>query len=141
MSDGNKPYKHRRSQLTAGASILQKLLERGNDDLSKQFLRWKLWRQWSEYTTPTIAQVSEPVSYHKGTLYVWVKNASWHQQLVFLRDQIRDQINTKLGTNYVKRIHFTMDRRSVPKDHEDRSQLTTDYDNLKEKIDQGDSEL
>lgn len=87
MSDGNQPYKRRRSQLTAGASILQKLLERATTTYQSKFAL-KLWRQSSEYTTPTIAQVSELSVITREPYTFGLKYASRHQQLVFLRDQL-----------------------------------------------------
>ncbi len=104
----------RKGKLTASSNVLQNLLESGKSPLSDQFLRWKLWARWKEIVGPSIAEQTDPVGYRFGTLYVWVKNSSWMQQLIFMQETITNTINTKLGETYVKNIRFTMDRRSVP---------------------------
>ncbi len=78
------------------------------------FIRWKLWKKWPDYVGPTMAAISEPVGYQRGVLFVWVKNSAWMQQLVFMREHMRDTINKKLQQEYVKEIRLTMDRKSVP---------------------------
>jgi len=106
----------KKSNLSAGSDVLQALFENGKSELSVQFIRWKLWKKWSEYVGPTMGQISEPVGYRRGVLFVWVKNSSWMQQLVFMREPMKDAINKKLQQSYVKDIHLTMDRKSVPAD-------------------------
>jgi hypothetical protein len=106
----------KKSNLSAGSDVLQALFENGKSELSVQFIRWKLWKKWSEYVGPTMAGVSEPVGYRRGTLFVWVKNSTWMQQLVFMREPMKDAINKKLQQPYVREIHLTMDRKSVPAD-------------------------
>jgi predicted nucleic acid-binding Zn ribbon protein len=108
-----------KSKFSLGSEVLQKLFESGNNPLSEQFMRWKLWARWSEFVGPTIAQNTEPVGFHRGTLYLWVRNSSWMQQLTFMRDHIQQTINKKMGKNFVKNIRFTLDRREVPAGNQD----------------------
>lgn len=129
---GKNPKK---PKMSSGSEVLQALFENGKSALSVQFIRWKLWKKWSEYVGPTMAAVSEPVGYQRGVLYVWVKNSTWMQQLVFMREPMRDAINKKLQQEYVKEIRLTMDRKSVPADamasqelKESISQLMKDED-------------
>ncbi|WP_374034091.1 DUF721 domain-containing protein [Bdellovibrio bacteriovorus] len=77
-------------------------------------MRWKLWAKWEEVVGPTIAKNAEPVGFQRGVLYVWVRNSSWMQQMIFMKDPIRDTINQKFENNFVKYIKFTLDRREVP---------------------------
>ncbi|MFP5518906.1 MAG: DUF721 domain-containing protein [Bdellovibrionia bacterium] len=109
--DSNKKY---RSKMKAGSEVLQSLFENGKSPLSEQFLRWKLWAKWPEVVGPTIAKNAEPVAYKNGILFLWVKNSTWMQQMVFLRDQIQTTINQKMNQNFVRSIRFTLDRRDVP---------------------------
>ena len=106
----------KKTNLSASSDVLQALFENGKSELSVQFIRWKLWKKWTEYVGPTMAQISEPVGYRRGVLFVWVKNSSWMQQLVFMREPMKDAINKKLQQSYVREIHLTMDRKSVPAD-------------------------
>lgn len=84
--------------------------------LSGPFLRWKLWMKWPEVVGETIAKSCEPVGYSRGCLYLWVRNSSWMQQMVFMREDIREIINRKMGADFVRVLRFTLDRREVPAD-------------------------
>ncbi|MFM6928723.1 MAG: DUF721 domain-containing protein [Bdellovibrio sp.] len=115
-SNGFKPKK---GKLTLGSEVLQRLFENGKSPLSEQFMRWKLWAKWEEVVGPTIAKNAEPVGFQRGVLFVWVRNSAWMQQMIFLKDQIRDTINQKFENNFVKHIKFTLDRRDVPHDDQE----------------------
>lgn len=121
MSNDYRPPK--KSNLALGSEVLQALFENGKSPLSQQFIRWKLWRKWEEFVGPTMAQASEPVGYQAGVLFVWVKNAAWMQQLVFMREPMKETINKKLQTNYVTEIRLTMDKKSVPRNEADAQEL------------------
>ena len=110
MEHNKKP----KPRFSAGSEVLQSLFENGKSPLSDQFLRWKLWASWKDVVGPTISQNAEPVGYSRGTLYLWVKNSSWMQQMTFMKDPIQETINQKLGKKFVHAIRFTLDRRSVP---------------------------
>ncbi len=88
-----------------------------------QFIRWKLWKKWSEFVGPSMGAVSEPVGYQRGVLYVWVSNSAWMQQLVFMREHMRDAINKKLEQEYVREVRLTMDKKSVPRDAQASDEL------------------
>ena len=77
-----------------------------------------------------MAQGSEPVGYYRGKLYVWVKNSAWMQQLVFMREPMKDAINKKLQQEYVREIHLTMDRKSVPGDAQGTQELKESLSSL-----------
>ncbi len=110
MSYGKKPKK----QLSVGSEVLQSLFENGKSPLSEQFMRWKLWAKWEEVVGTTIAKNAEPVGLHRGVLYVWVRNSTWMQQMIFMKDHIRENINRKFDNNFVKYIKFTLNRHEVP---------------------------
>lgn len=77
-----------------------------------------------------MAGVSEPVGYHRGVLYVWVKNSSWMQQLVFMREPMKDAINKKLEMKYVHEIRLTLDRKAVPADAQETQELRDSLSSL-----------
>lgn len=84
--------------------------------VSDQFLRWKLWLTWKDVVGASIAEYTEPVSYNNGTLWIWVKNAAWMQQMTFMADVILNTIEHKYRKGYVKELRFTLDRRGIPAD-------------------------
>ncbi|WP_347358265.1 DUF721 domain-containing protein [Bdellovibrio sp.] len=122
------PKQKPKGKLSIGSEVLQRLFENGKSPLSEQFMRWKLWAKWDEVVGPTIAKNAEPVGFQRGVLYVWVRNSSWMQQMIFMKDPIRDTINQKFQNNFVKYIKFTLDRREVP------TQDQTDFKEMISKI-------
>lgn len=114
-----------KGQLRGTTEVLQSLFENSNSPLAGPFLRWKLWKKWSEYVGPTIAEVTEPVGLRRGTLFLWVRNSSWMQQLLFLREQIKKSINEKIGSNQIRAISFTLNRNLVPTDPGEQAELKT----------------
>ncbi|MFN7262990.1 MAG: DUF721 domain-containing protein [Pseudobdellovibrionaceae bacterium] len=123
-------FKKRSSQLTQSLDVLQSLLAKGKDPLSLQFLRWKIWKKWDEFAGPSIAAVSEPVGYRSGVLSIWGKNASWMQQLVFMREPLKTKINSLLEFQYVREIHLTLDRKSVPADAQVAEDVRSSLDKI-----------
>ncbi len=115
--------KDRESKLTGTAEVLQGLFENSNSPLRGPFLRWKLWKKWPEFVGASIAQVSEPVGFREGKLIIWVKNSSWMQQMIFIKDQLRDTLNTKLGGQEIVEIQLTMTRNLVPVDQQEKQEL------------------
>lgn len=111
MDSSNKP----KAKFSVGSEVLQSLFENGKSPLSEQFMRWKLWAKWEEVVGPTIAKNAEPVGFQRGVLFVWVRNSTWMQQMIFMKDHIRDTINQKFENNFVKYIKFTLDRHEVPR--------------------------
>jgi predicted nucleic acid-binding Zn ribbon protein len=108
----------KKKDLVAVSDVLQGLLENSKLPIAEQFTRWKLLRKWDEVVGPTLAPHTLPVSFQRGTLYIWVKSSAWMQQLAFAAAPLKDKINSYLGRQYVRRIRFTLDRRSVPEDNE-----------------------
>ena len=117
MDSNQKP----KGKLSIGSEVLQSLFENGKSPLSEQFMRWKLWAKWEEVVGPTIAKNAEPVGFNRGVLYVWVRNSTWMQQMIFMKDPMRETINKKFSANFVRMIKFTLDRREVPA--EDQSEF------------------
>lgn len=107
-------YSKRKGTLTEVSSILQTLLEKSRNPLSDQFLRWKLWYNWKDIVGEAISKKCLPAGYRDGVLWVWVKNSVWMHHLLFLREDITDAINKKIGRHFVKMIRFTLDRHEVP---------------------------
>lgn len=104
-----------KSKFKTSAEVLKSLFEeKAGGPVSEQFLRWKLWLNWKDIVGPTTAEYTEPVSYHNGILYLWVKNSSWMQQMTFISETIKVTINQKFKKDFVKEIRYTLDRKNTP---------------------------
>lgn len=130
MMTGNFRPKRKSDKLQTGSSVLHRLFENGQTPLSVQFIRWKLWKKWPEFVGQSIGSASEPVGYYRGTLHVWVKSSTWLQQMVFMREAMKEAINKKLSMDYVTEIRLTLDRRSVPADAETSEELRKSIESL-----------
>lgn len=103
-----------KTKFNTGAEVLQKLLEEKAGPVSDQYLRWKLWLSWKEVVGPTVAQNAEPISYHQGTLWLWVRNSVWMQQMSFMTEPIKNSVNQKFRKDFVREIRLTLDRKQTP---------------------------
>lgn len=100
------------------SDVLQTLLQNGKSPLAEQFIRWKVWNSWGEIVGEQIAKHTLPVSYLKGELYVWVDHPARMQELTFCISELGFKINQFCRKKWVRRIRFTLDRKSVPKPEE-----------------------
>lgn len=107
----------------AASDVLQSLLQNGKSALAEQFIRWRVWNSWADIVGPQVAKNTLPVSYVKGELYVWVDHPARMQELTFCVVEIAKKINAFCGKRWVKRIRFTLDRKSVPKPEETAEDL------------------
>lgn len=113
--------KSKKPQLAS--DVLQTLLQNSKSPLAEQFLRWKVWNSWGEIMGEKIAKHSVPVGYQKGQLYIWVDHPARIQEFRFIVKEIMYKINEYCGKRWVRRIHFTLDRKSVPKSEESAKDL------------------
>jgi predicted nucleic acid-binding Zn ribbon protein len=114
MSESRTKSKKHKSTLKEPAQVLEQVLMNNKSPLSDQFLRWKLWRKWDSVVGPTIAAQSMPVGFVNGVLYVWVKNAVWMQEMLFLAGPVKEKVNTFAGKNWIKSVRFTLNQHEVP---------------------------
>lgn len=125
MADAKNNYNkfRKRSTLTSASDILQGLLQNSKTPLSDQFLRWRLWQQWSDVVGPTISSQCRPVGFDNGTLLIWVEHSVYIQQLNFITKELTFKVNDYVGRHWVKRVRFTLDKKAVLTEEEQRKQL------------------
>ncbi|MFH0844240.1 MAG: DUF721 domain-containing protein [Pseudomonadota bacterium] len=68
----------------------------------------RIWRVWDEVVGPGIAINAQPLWIKKGRLRVRVTDSIWLQELEFVRENIREKLNEKLGRAAVKKIEFRL---------------------------------
>lgn len=104
-----------KSKFNTAAEVLKSLLDsKKGGAVSENFMRWKLWLNWSDVVGKTMSDNCEPIAYHDGTLWLWVRNSVWMQQISFMLVPIKNTINEKYKKGYVKEVRLTLDRRTVP---------------------------
>lgn len=104
-----------KTKFKTGAEVLQKLLEEKAGPVSDQYLRWKLWLSWKDIVGATVSENAEPISYHQGILWLCVRNSVWMQQMSFMSEAIKQTVNQKFKSNFVKEVRLTLDRKLTPR--------------------------
>ncbi len=108
-----------KEKFNTSAEVLHKLLEDKAGPVSDQYLRWKLWLSWKDVVGPTVADNSEPIAYHRGVLWLCVKNSVWMQQMTFMLEPIKHSVNQKFKAGFVKEVRLTLDRKLTPSSNDE----------------------
>lgn len=73
------------------------------ESATEEFRTMKLW---AEVTGTYITKVSQIEKVERGLLYVKVKNAAWRNELMFKKASIIEEMNKRLGKEFIKDIIF-----------------------------------
>jgi len=93
--------------------LLHKLLRRA--EASYRDRSHLVWEVWEAAVGPELARRSRPHSLRAGRLIVAVASAAWMQQLSFLRESIRDNVNRALGQPLVREVRLRMAETEAPR--------------------------
>lgn len=96
------PFRKRRPATVA--AILKSVLSGKN--MEKRIEDCKIFEVWDDVVGDKIAPRTEPVSLRKGMLKVIVSDHAWLQQLQFLKEEIKERLNAKLGRDVVESFYF-----------------------------------
>ena len=77
---------------------------------SDQWFSIQLWQKWPELTTSDILKQTKPVSFQRGRMVLWVENSVELQELSFYIEELKDNINSYFNKQWVKEIHFTLNK-------------------------------
>jgi len=70
---------------------------------------YAIWPHWEEAVGSTIARHARPVRIRRGLLCVAVDSPVWMQELQFLKESIRVQLNTRVGQEVISDLFFVLD--------------------------------
>lgn len=74
-----------------------------------------MWPHWDDAVGATIARHARPVRIRRGLLCVAVDSPVWMQELQFLKESIRTQLNTRAGADIVSDLFFILDGTGPPR--------------------------
>ena len=77
--------------------------------IRQQLREYAVWPHWNDAVGATIARHAQPVRIRRGILCVAVDSSVWMQELQFLKDSIRTQLNTRVGEDVVSDMFFVLD--------------------------------
>ena len=72
----------------------------------KRLKEGKIWLVWDAVVGRQIAAKARPVSFRDGILTVAVASPPWMQQLNFLKKDIADKVNARLGEELIRDIYL-----------------------------------
>ena len=75
-------------------------------DPEQQMRVYRLWIFWNDEVGDLIARRAQPAGFSDGVLVVTVASHSWMQELRFLKADLRDRLNARLGADLVRDISF-----------------------------------
>ena len=64
--------------------------------------------KWYEVVGGRVARETKPLGIKNGKLFLRVENASWRNELTFMKREIIDKLNRSVGTNVVRDIIFSV---------------------------------
>lgn len=82
--------------------------------LEKRLGEVEIWRIWGQVVGAQIAAKAQPSRFTNGVLTVVVISAPWMQQLNFMKRDIAERLNEKLGNNLVLEIFLKAGKPPVP---------------------------
>ena len=77
---------------------------------SEQSFGIRLWQNWSLFAIHKVLKNTRPVNYKAGRLVLWVSPSTDLQELGFHTEDLKQKINTHFKKDWVREIHFTLNR-------------------------------
>ena len=66
----------------------------------------RLWTFWDEVVGATLAARAQPAGFRDGVLSVRVGGAAWMQELQFMKEDLRERLNARLGAALIRDVYF-----------------------------------
>lgn len=128
---------------TKVAGILNSVLE--TKHLKKRIDDCEVFEIWDDVVGENIAPKTAPLGFRKGALKIGVSDHGWLQQLQFLKEELRERLNKRLGRDLVESIYFQVgyiEKDKIPEDRvrEEMKKITLPKADV-EKIDEVIAEL
>ena len=76
-------------------------------DPERQLHAYTIWTFWNDEMGEAIARRAQPTRFRNGILFVTVATHSWLQELQFMKAEIRERLNARLGAEVVRDVYFT----------------------------------
>jgi hypothetical protein len=93
-------------QLVPIGEILDAALKRRGMAVKRE--ETAVFKLWPRATGPQIALQTRPDGWRAGILFVRAASSVWVQQLHFMKEDIRQKLNSLAGKAVVRDIHFTV---------------------------------
>ena len=88
------------------ADVLRATLERLPD--AQRLADHAVWMHWEAVAGATLARHARPERLRNGVLVVAVDSAEWMQELQFLKHELRERLNARLGRPAVRALFVVL---------------------------------
>ena len=85
-------------------AVLERVL--GSLNLGLKVKQYRIWDVWNSVVGEAIASQAQPQQIRAMVLWVTVSNSTWMQQLEFMKRQIVERINERIGETVIRDIRF-----------------------------------
>ena len=98
--------KKKKSQSTPEnvGSILERVFTTLN--LGIKVKQYQIWDVWEDVVGEAIARQAQPHQIRNTVLWVTVSSSTWMQQLEFMKKQMANQLNDRIGEKVITDIRF-----------------------------------
>jgi hypothetical protein len=86
------------------ADALRQVVQRIDPD--RRLAAYRVWTFWTDEVGPAVAARAEPAAFRDGILSVRVAGAAWMQELQFMKEELRERLNRRLGATVIRDIYF-----------------------------------
>lgn len=86
------------------ANALRQVVQR--IDPERRLPAYRVWTFWADAVGVAIAERAEPATFRDGVLSVRVSGPAWMQELQFMKDELRERLNVRLGAPLIRDIYF-----------------------------------
>ena len=75
-------------------------------DPERRLAVYRVWVFWDDVVGAAVAARAQPASFRDGVLSVRVGGAAWMQELQFMKEDVRERLNERLGAELIRDIYF-----------------------------------
>ena len=68
--------------------------------------QYEMFERWPSIVGEQIARTARPVKIERGKLFVKVTRSAWRNELVYMKEEIKEKINKAMNQEIVKDIIF-----------------------------------
>ena len=86
-----------------GDSITKLLRNMGIEEKVKEY---QAINEWSQIVGENVSKVTKAQRVVNGILFVKVKNSSWRNELIYMRQEILIKIDKTVGSGIIKEVRF-----------------------------------
>ena len=94
------------------ADTLRHIVQRIDPD--RRLAVYRLWTFWDEVVGSALAARAQPAGFRDGVLSVRVGGAAWMQELQFMKEDLRERLNARLGAELIRDVYFVSGRVEPP---------------------------